>query len=46
MSTTLPARIPPSNRHDDYVRSLIVTGVTLVIFLLSVGLFLSAALMS
>jgi hypothetical protein len=44
--TTLPARIPPTKRHDDYLRSLTVTAVTLVIFLLSAGLFLSAALMS
>jgi hypothetical protein len=43
--TTLPTRIPPTKRYDDYLRSLTVTAVTLVI-LLSAGLFLSAALMS
>ena len=46
MPTTLPARIPPTKRHDDYLRSLTLTAVTLVIFLLSAGLFLSAAIMS
>jgi hypothetical protein len=43
--TILPACIPPTKRHDDYLRSLTVTPVTLVI-LLCAGLFLSAALMS
>ena len=37
---------PPTKRYDDYLRSLTVTAVTLVMFLLSAGLFLSAALMS
>jgi hypothetical protein len=44
--TTLPTRIPPTKRYDDYLRSLTVTAVTLVMFLLSAGLFLSAAIMN
>jgi hypothetical protein len=46
MPTSLPARIPTSKPADDYLRSILLTSVTLLVFLLSAGLFLSAAMMS
>jgi hypothetical protein len=46
MPTSLPARIPTSKPADDYLRSIMLTSVTLLVFLLSAGLFLSVAMMS
>src|SRR3954454_5764716 len=44
--TSLPARIPSLERPDDYLRSVMLPSVTLLVFLLSAGLFLSPAILS